>query len=63
LNTKLKLPSASIKPDNQGEKYEGMVFCSAKIFSRAFLFIYLLFLFAIKLAKSFSSMQFLAKSS
>jgi len=61
LNTKLKLPSASIKPDNQGAKYEGTSFLESSS-NKTFLLLYLLFLLTRKFFMSFSNKQFLANS-
>jgi len=61
LKTKLKLPSASIKPDNQGAKYKGG--CSLEnSCNKTFLFLYLLFLSSKKFEMFFSPGQFLTNS-
>jgi hypothetical protein len=61
LKTKLKIPSASIKPESHWGKYEGNSFLERSS-SKTFLLLYLLFLFIRKLFISFSNKQFLANS-
>jgi hypothetical protein len=61
LKTKEKLPSASINPDNQGAKYEGLSFLDSSS-NKAFLLLYLSFLLTKKFFISFSNKQFFTNS-